>query len=87
MSLSFLLPLLTHTRIKAAAPPWGRISDIFGRKPIMIIANVIFMVGSLICAVSKNVEMLIGGRVVQGIGGGGLLSLVNVCISDLFSMR
>ncbi|KAI5306902.1 hypothetical protein KEM56_006514 [Ascosphaera pollenicola] len=42
---------------------------------------------SLICGVSKSSQMLIGGRVVQGLGGGGLLSMVNICIGDLFSMR
>lgn len=71
----------------AATPSWGKISDIFGRKPVLLIANVIFLVGSLLCAVSVSIKMLIGSRVVQGIGGGGLLTLVNICISDLFSIR
>ena len=46
-----------------------------------------FFVGSLISALSININMLIGGRVIQGIGGGGLIILANICISDLFSMR
>ncbi|MCJ1291341.1 hypothetical protein MMC34_002884 [Xylographa carneopallida] len=71
----------------AATPTWGKVSDIFGRKPVILIANVVFFVGSLICAVSINVNMLLAGRVIQGIGGGGLIILVNICISDLFSMR
>ncbi|KAI5286882.1 hypothetical protein KEM54_006434 [Ascosphaera aggregata] len=71
----------------ASSPSWGKISDIFGRKPILLTANLIFLVGSLLCGVSKSSRMLIGGRVVQGLGGGGLLSLVNVCIGDLFSIR
>lgn len=54
---------------------------------MLLVANVIFLIGSLLCAVSLNVRMLIGGRAVQGIGGGGLLTLVNISISDLFSMR
>jgi len=66
---------------------WGKISDIFGRKPALLLANAIFFVGSLLSAVSVSVHMLIGGRVVQGIGGGGLIILVNICISDIFSMR
>ena len=54
---------------------------------MLLIANVIFFVGSLICGVAVNIKMLIAGRVIQGVGGGGLLSLVNICIGDLFSQR
>jgi Na+/melibiose symporter-like transporter len=71
----------------ASVPLWGKISDIWGRKPIILVANVIFMVGSLISALANSVGMLIAGRVVQGIGGGGLVILCNICVSDLFSMR
>lgn len=68
-------------------PSWGKISDIFGRKPILLLANVVFLIGSLICGLSINIKMLLAGRAIQGIGGGGLLSLVNISIGDLFSMR
>lgn len=71
----------------ASAPVWGKISDIFGRKAIILAANVIFMAGSLIAALAVSAGMLIGARVIQGIGGGGLVILVYVCIGDLFSMR
>ncbi|KAK3330007.1 major facilitator superfamily domain-containing protein [Apodospora peruviana] len=71
----------------AAAPMWGKISDIWGRKPIILVAAGVFWVGSLLSAVSKNMAMLIVARAVQGVGGGGLVILVNICISDLFSMR
>jgi hypothetical protein len=71
----------------ASAPMWGKISDIWGRKPIMLIAVGVFWVGSLLSAVSVNMAMLIVARAVQGVGGGGIVILVNVCISDLFSMR
>ncbi|KAK3905768.1 major facilitator superfamily domain-containing protein [Staphylotrichum tortipilum] len=71
----------------AAAPMWGKISDIWGRKPIMLIAVAVFWIGSLLSAVSKGMGMLIVARAVQGVGGGGIVILVNVCISDLFSMR
>ncbi len=71
----------------AATPIWGKVSDIFGRKPCLLITNAIFFVGSLIAALSVNMNMLIGGRVVQGMGGGGLIVLVNIAISDLFAMR
>lgn len=71
----------------AATPTWGKISDIWGRKPIILVANAVFFVGSLISALSINVQMLLAGRVIQGTGGGGLIILANICISDLFSMR
>ncbi|KAK5651526.1 hypothetical protein OQA88_11980 [Cercophora sp. LCS_1] len=69
------------------APLWGKISDIWGRKPIMLMAVGIFWVGSLLCALSRNMGMLIAVRAIQGVGGGGIIVLVNICISDLFSMR
>ncbi|KAI9669406.1 MAG: hypothetical protein M1831_000442 [Alyxoria varia] len=71
----------------ASTPVWGKISDIFGRKPILIVSNVIFFIGSLIAALAVDAAMLIVGRVIQGIGGGGLISLVSICIGDLFSPR
>ncbi|KAI4149143.1 MAG: hypothetical protein LQ340_004773 [Diploschistes diacapsis] len=66
---------------------WGKVSDVFGRKPILLLANILFFVGSLIAALSINVTMLLFGRAIQGLGGGGLLVLVNICIGDLFSPR
>jgi MFS family permease len=71
----------------ASTPIWGKISDIFGRKQILLIANVVFFVGSLIAGLSINIGMLITARAIQGIGGGGLLVLANICVADLFSPR
>jgi fucose permease len=71
----------------ASTPSWGKFSDIWGRKPVLLMACAIFFVGSLLAAVSVSIAMLIAARAIQGIGGGGLIILVNICISDLFSMR
>ena len=71
----------------ASTPSWGKISDIFGRKPVLLTANLVFLVGSLVAALSNSIGMLIAARAVQGMGGGGLVTLVNICISDLFSLR
>ncbi|KAK4172815.1 major facilitator superfamily domain-containing protein [Triangularia setosa] len=71
----------------ASIPSWGKISDIFGRKPMLLLANAIFMVGSLICAVSTSIGMLIAGRAVQGLGGGGLTILVKIVIGDIFPLN
>lgn len=71
----------------ASAPSWGKFSDIWGRKPILLMASTVFFIGSLLAATSVNIIMLIAARAIQGVGGGGLIILVNICISDLFSMR
>lgn len=71
----------------ASVPFWGKLSDIFGRKYVILAANLIFLAGSIICGVSTNATMLIAGRVVQGFGGGGVVVLVHVCVSDLFPIR
>ncbi|KAJ5287591.1 Major facilitator superfamily domain general substrate transporter [Penicillium angulare] len=71
----------------ATIPSWGKLSDIWGRKPLLLIALVIFFVGSLVCAVVETMPLFLFGRAVQGLGAAGLLTLVNICICDLFSMR
>ena len=76
--------LLTNA---ASIPFWGKLSDVFGRKYVLLTANAVFLGGSIICAVSINAPMLVAGRAVQGLGGGGVVVLVHVCVSDLFSIR
>ena len=71
----------------AAGPIWAKLSDIWGRKPILLFAVAQFFVSSALCAGSRSMTMLIVCRAIQGTAGGGLILLVNICISDLFSMR
>lgn len=71
----------------SSIPFWGTLADVFGRKPVLLVANAVFLVGSIVCAVSVNAPMLVGGRAVQGLGGGGVNCLVYVCVSDLFTIR
>ncbi|QMW44014.1 hypothetical protein G4B11_007384 [Aspergillus flavus] len=71
----------------AAAPIWAKLSDIWGRKPILLVAVLWFMFSSIVCAAAVNMRMLIAGRALQGIAGGGLLQLVMIVVSDLFSVR
>ena len=71
----------------AAAPIWSKLSDIWGRKPILLAAVATFFGSSIICARASSMKMLIVGRSLQGTAGGGLIQLVNIAISDLFSMR
>lgn len=75
---------LAHT---ASAPSWGKFSDIWGRKPMLLWSNAIFFAGSLMCALVKDMNSFIAGRALQGLGAGGMATIVNICISDLFSQR
>jgi MFS family permease len=71
----------------AAGPIWASLSDIWGRKPILLAAVALFFLSSIICASSRNIEMLIAGRSFQGMASAGIMQLVMICISDLFSQR
>ncbi|GKZ39265.1 hypothetical protein AbraIFM66950_012188 [Aspergillus brasiliensis] len=71
----------------AATPIWGTVADIWGRKPIILIAMAIFLAGSLLCALAPTMDVLLAGRVFQGLGGSGMGIMVNIIISDLFSLR
>ncbi|KAJ6193233.1 MFS transporter-like protein, partial [Bipolaris maydis] len=71
----------------ASGPIWASLSDIWGRKLIMLVALALFFVSSAVCASAKTMQELIIGRAFQGAAGGGLILLVHVCISDLFSLR
>jgi MFS family permease len=71
----------------ASVPIWAQLSNIFGRKPIIMLANLSFLGGSLICGPAKSVRLLIGGRVVQGLGSGGCLIMVTVIIGHMFEVK
>ena len=62
-------------------------SDIFGRKPSLLFAYVVFSVGCAACGVSQNIYQLIVARAVTGIGGGGLTTTVVVLMSDIVPLR
>jgi MFS family permease len=71
----------------AAGPIWTKSSDIWGRKPALLITVFLFAIASIIAAVSSSMRMLIVARALQGVAAGGLFQLVQVTISDLFSVR
>ncbi|KAF4540318.1 MFS transporter [Lasiodiplodia theobromae] len=71
----------------AAMPIWAKLSDIWGRKPIILASLSLFFAASILCALAQTMPMLISGRALQGVGGGGLLQLVDITIADLFSLR
>jgi EmrB/QacA subfamily drug resistance transporter len=70
-----------------ATPIYGKLGDMFGRKKIFMSAISIFLVGSVLCGLSQNIEQLIAFRAVQGLGGGGLMALVLAIIGDVIPPR
>jgi len=65
----------------------AKLSDIWGRKPILLVSVAWFFVSSIICATAPSMGVLIAGRALQGIAGGALIQVTIITISDLFSMR
>jgi len=68
-------------------PVYGKLGDLFGRRKMMLVALTIFTVGSVLCAASVSLGMLIGSRVIQGLGAGGLMALSQAIIGDLVPPR
>ena len=71
----------------ACGPIWAKCSDIWGRKAILLLVVALFSSASILAALSTSMPMLIAGRALQGVGGGGCTQLVFITISDLFSVR
>lgn len=88
-SLSLLSWLATAYLIANAAcqPISGRLTDIFGRGPGLVFSNVLFAAGNLICGLAPTANVMILGRVVAGVGGGGLMSISTFLASDLVPLR
>ena len=70
-----------------AAPVYGRLGDTFGRRWMMFVALGIFMLGSVLCALAPNIEWLTVFRVLQGFGGGGLMTLSQALIGKSIPPR
>jgi EmrB/QacA subfamily drug resistance transporter len=70
-----------------AAPVYGRLGDTFGRRLMMFVALGIFMAGSILCALAPSIVMLTAFRVVQGFGGGGLMTLSQALIGEAIPPR
>ncbi|KAH6673324.1 MFS general substrate transporter-like protein [Halenospora varia] len=68
-------------------PLYGQAANIFGRRYVIILAVSLFAVGSAICGSAVNMTVLIVGRIIQGAGGGGISTLVNLVICDLVPLR
>lgn len=71
----------------ASTPVWGKLADLFDKKMLLQVAIVLFVVGSVLAGFSQNMEQLIGFRVVQGLGMGGVQALGQVVVGALLSPR
>jgi EmrB/QacA subfamily drug resistance transporter len=76
--------LLTST---AVAPLYGKLSDIHGRRAVMLTSIGIFAAGSIVCAAAPDMLLLILGRALQGIGGGGILPVAQAIMADAITPR
>ncbi|HET6874708.1 MAG TPA: MFS transporter, partial [Acidimicrobiales bacterium] len=76
--------LLTST---AAAPIYGKLSDLYGRMHLYQLAIAVFVAGSALSALSQDMGMLIAGRAIQGIGSAGLMTLPSAMVADVAAPR
>jgi EmrB/QacA subfamily drug resistance transporter len=65
-------------------PIYGKLSDLYGRRRILLVSIVIFLLGSLLCGMSQSAMQLIAFRAVQGIGSAGLFTIPSAVVADLF---
>ncbi|WP_433245846.1 MFS transporter [Streptosporangium sp. CA-135522] len=70
-----------------STPLWGKLGDQYGRKKLFQAAIVVFLVGSALCGLSRNMGELIGFRALQGLGGGGLMVLAQAIVGDVVPVR
>jgi len=80
----FSIYLLTQT---VTIPIYGKLADLYGRKPILIIGSVVFLIGSGLSAFSWDMMSLIFFRGLQGLGAGSIMATVNTLAGDLYSIQ
>jgi|tagenome__1003787_1003787.scaffolds.fasta_scaffold20980186_4 EmrB/QacA subfamily drug resistance transporter len=80
----FSIYLLTQT---VTIPVYGKLADVYGRKPILLVGIVVFLAGSALCSGAWSMVALIAFRALQGIGAGAIQATVQTVAGDLYSMR
>lgn len=71
----------------ATIPVFGKLADLFGRKPVFIIGVLVFLLGSVLCGFATSMEMLIGFRFIQGVGAGAVQPMTMTLAGDLYSLQ
>ncbi|MFE5549787.1 MFS transporter, partial [Streptomyces sp. NPDC056534] len=73
--------------VTVTLPVYGKLSDTLGRRPVLIVGVVLFLIGSLLCAAAWSMASLIAFRVVQGLGGGALQGTIQTIAADLYPLK
>ena len=68
-------------------PSFASLSNIFGRRSMILTALVFFLVGSIVASVAKNATYMLVGRSLQGLGGGGVIALTEIVVTDIVPLR
>jgi EmrB/QacA subfamily drug resistance transporter len=76
--------LLTST---VTVPIYGKLADLYGRKPVFLFSIALFMVGSMLCGQAQTMEQLITFRLVQGLGAGGVLPINQTILGDVYPLE
>jgi len=83
-SWAFSAYMLTST---TTVPIYGKLSDIYGRRPLFAVAMILFLIGSVLCGFAQTMGQLVAFRALQGIGAGGIIPLVFIIVGDIFSFE
>ncbi|MEV6848424.1 MDR family MFS transporter [Actinoplanes sp. NPDC051411] len=76
-----------HLAAAASTPLWGRASDLYGRKRLLLAAVIIFLAGSAFCGLARDLVQLTASRAVQGVGAGGMMTLSMAVIAEIVPAR
>ena len=70
-----------------SVPVYGKLSDLYGRKPLILFGIGLFLLGSILCGIAWNMPALIAFRVVQGLGAGAVLPISITIVGDLYTLQ